>query len=94
MSDDVQTPAPDTAPAQWQELALRELQQQREQEPKRHTTDEEPNPHPLTLTVALHAASLLLCVSRGSSSVGRALAFQARCREFEPRLPLQLLDSA
>jgi len=30
MSDDVQTPAPDTAPAQWQELALRELQQQRE----------------------------------------------------------------
>jgi len=30
MSDDVQTPTPDTAPAQWQELALRELQQQRE----------------------------------------------------------------
>src|SRR5581483_4475757 len=25
----------------------------------------------------------------GSSSVGRALAFQAGCREFEPRLPLQ-----
>ena len=24
----------------------------------------------------------------GSSSVGRALAFQAKCREFEPRLPL------
>jgi hypothetical protein len=24
----------------------------------------------------------------GSSSIGRALAFQARCREFEPRLPL------
>ncbi|MBW0174783.1 MAG: septum formation initiator family protein, partial [Vulcanococcus sp.] len=30
MSDDVQTPAPDSAPAKWQELALRELQQQRE----------------------------------------------------------------
>jgi hypothetical protein len=27
---DVQTPTPDSAPAQWQELALRELQQQRE----------------------------------------------------------------
>lgn len=26
----------------------------------------------------------------GSSSVGRAPAFQAGCREFEPRLPLQL----
>src|ERR1044072_4245100 len=25
----------------------------------------------------------------GSSSVGRAAAFQAACREFEPRLPLQ-----
>ena len=25
----------------------------------------------------------------GSSSVGRASAFQAECREFEPRLPLQ-----
>ncbi len=27
----------------------------------------------------------------GSSSVGRAAAFQAACREFEPRLPLQTL---
>ena len=27
-------------------------------------------------------------VIRGSSSVGRARAFQARCRGFEPRLPL------
>lgn len=27
--------------------------------------------------------------SGGSSSVGRASAFQAECREFEPRLPLQ-----
>ena len=27
---------------------------------------------------------------RGSSSIGRALAFQARCCEFETRLPLQL----
>ena len=26
--------------------------------------------------------------TRGSSSVGRALAFQAGCRGFEPRLPL------
>ena len=26
----------------------------------------------------------------GSSSVGRALAFQAGCREFESRLPLQI----
>ena len=26
----------------------------------------------------------------GSSSVGRALAFQAKGREFEPRLPLQI----
>src|SRR5690554_2596727 len=25
---------------------------------------------------------------RGSSSVGRASAFQAECREFDPRLPL------
>ena len=29
----------------------------------------------------------------GSSSVGRALAFQAKGREFEPRLPLKLKDS-
>jgi hypothetical protein len=28
----------------------------------------------------------------GSSSVGRAPAFQAGCREFEPRLPLQNFD--
>ena len=28
------------------------------------------------------------CASGGSSSVGRAAAFQAACREFEPRLPL------
>ena len=27
----------------------------------------------------------------GSSSVGRASAFQAECREFEPRLPLHFL---
>ena len=26
----------------------------------------------------------------GSSSVGRALAFQAKCREFESRLPLRV----
>ena len=29
---------------------------------------------------------IILC---GSSSVGRASAFQAECREFDPRLPLQ-----
>jgi hypothetical protein len=28
----------------------------------------------------------------GCSSVGRALAFQAKCREFEPRRPLQILQ--
>ena len=30
----------------------------------------------------------MLSVNCGSSSVGRAAAFQAACREFEPRLPL------
>ncbi len=30
----------------------------------------------------------------GSSSVGRASAFQAECREFESRLPLQILREA
>ena len=30
--------------------------------------------------------TIMLC---GSSSVGRASAFQAECREFDPRLPLQ-----
>ncbi len=29
---------------------------------------------------------------RGSSSVGRASAFQAEGREFEPRLPLQFIN--
>jgi hypothetical protein len=33
----------------------------------------------------LSAVNLEIC---GSSSVGRASAFQAECREFEPRLPL------
>ncbi len=28
----------------------------------------------------------------GSSSVGRASAFQAECREFEPRLPLHIIS--
>ena len=28
----------------------------------------------------------------GSSSVGRASAFQAECREFESRLPLQFFE--
>ena len=31
-----------------------------------------------------------LAASGGSSSVGRAAAFQAACREFEPRLPLHI----
>jgi type IV secretory pathway protease TraF len=29
----------------------------------------------------------------GNSSVGRALALQANCREFEPRFPLHFLSS-
>ncbi len=39
----------------------------------------------------LHQRKLILyiCTHKcGSSSVGRAPAFQAGCREFEPRLPL------
>ena len=31
----------------------------------------------------------LKIVKCGSSSVGRASAFQAECREFDPRLPLE-----
>ena len=34
------------------------------------------------------AGALVDCVNRGSSSVGRATAFQAVGRGFEPRLPL------
>ena len=39
----------------------------------------------------LHPSDFRLhpCFSSGSSSVGRASAFQAEGREFEPRLPLQ-----
>ena len=39
----------------------------------------------------LHQSKVILyiCTQKcGSSSVGRAPAFQAGCREFEPRLPL------
>ncbi len=39
----------------------------------------------------LHQSKVILyiCTHKcGSSSVGRAPAFQAGCREFEPRLPL------
>ncbi len=37
---------------------------------------------------------LYICTHKsGSSSVGRAPAFQAGCREFEPRLPLCLRTS-
>ncbi len=32
--------------------------------------------------------TILNVITCGSSSVGRAPAFQAGCREFEPRLPL------
>ena len=32
--------------------------------------------------------SIFALTKSGSSSVGRAPAFQAGCREFEPRLPL------
>ena len=37
---------------------------------------------------AFEGSNPSLCTRRGSSSVGRASAFQAECREFEPRLPL------
>ena len=44
------------------------------------------NPSPSTTTVTRnHKIKSMHC---GSSSVGRALAFQARRRGFEPRLPL------
>ena len=39
--------------------------------------------------LAPHRRRRVRCKPSGSSSVGRALAFQAGCRGFEPRLPLQ-----
>ena len=45
------------------------------------------NPSPTTIRLSGHRLS-------GSSSVGRALAFQAGCRGFESRLPLQPLPPA
>ena len=44
-----------------------------------------------TNIVSLQFKSILEVVNKsGSSSVGRAIAFQAIGREFEPRLPLQI----
>ena len=40
------------------------------------------------MTVYLHSKNYLYHYNCGSSSVGRASAFQAECREFESRLPL------
>ena len=37
----------------------------------------------------MHSWMMQEIIKSGSSSVGRALAFQAKCREFESRLPLQ-----
>jgi hypothetical protein len=37
-------------------------------------------------------SGIVLLFFCGSSSVGRASAFQAECREFEPRLPLKCLS--
>ena len=34
--------------------------------------------------------TITMDIMSGSSSVGRASAFQAECREFESRLPLQI----
>jgi hypothetical protein len=44
---------------------------------------------PSSTAVDLDAWATILSAG-GSSSVGRASAFQAECRGFEPRLPLQL----
>ena len=41
--------------------------------------------YPVPVQVRPEAPQIILC---GSSSVGRASAFQAECREFDPRLPL------
>ena len=42
---------------------------------------------PSVVRIHLRPQKKTIC---GSSSVGRALAFQAKGREFEPRLPLQI----
>ncbi len=39
----------------------------------------------------IHNVIIRVCQG-GSSSVGRASAFQAGCREFESRLPLQIVQ--
>ena len=43
----------------------------------------------LIMNVAQFANLLIIKLTSGSSSVGRAIAFQAIGREFEPRLPLK-----
>ena len=44
------------------------------------------NPPPSTTAYAVFGVVREVC---GCSSVGRALVFQTKCREFEPRRPLQ-----
>ena len=44
---------------------------------------------PTVVRIHLHPQQAAGEAECGSSSVGRALAFQAKGREFEPRLPLQ-----
>ena len=46
------------------------------------------NPTPSTTVYAVFGVFREVC---GCSSVGRALVFQTKCREFEPRRPLQIL---
>ena len=45
------------------------------------------NPTPSTTVYAVFGVFREVC---GCSSVGRALVFQTKCREFEPRRPLQI----
>ena len=45
------------------------------------------NPTPSTTVYAVFGVFREVC---GCSSVGRALVFQTKCREFEPRRPLQM----
>ena len=45
------------------------------------------NPTPSTTAYAVFGVVREVC---GCSSVGRALVFQTKCREFEPRRPLQI----
>ena len=49
---------------------------------------------PSVVRIHLRPHQIVLNKECGSSSVGRALAFQAKGREFEPRLPLQIAHVA